>query len=69
MRWFVFSVFLHEWICALWKALRIVLQTVDTLAARYGRYIVPLLSLSIDFYLRVFLRIKTGAAAAKNNAL
>lgn len=29
-------------------------------AARYKRYIVPIMSLSIDFYIRVFLRIYTS---------
>ena len=41
-------------------ALRIVLQSVEAHANRYGRYVEPLLSLSIDFYCRVFVRIRTS---------
>ncbi|KZT67746.1 N2,N2-dimethylguanosine tRNA methyltransferase [Daedalea quercina L-15889] len=40
-------------------ALRLVLHTLSTSASRYGRYIQPLLSLSIDFYVRVFVRVFT----------
>lgn len=49
-------------------ALRLVLHTISTSAARYGRYIQPLLSLSIDFYLRVFVRVWTGPVEVKNVA-
>ncbi|KAH9926196.1 N2,N2-dimethylguanosine tRNA methyltransferase-domain-containing protein [Fomitopsis serialis] len=38
-------------------ALRLVLHSLSTSATRYGRYIQPLLSLSIDFYVRVFVRV------------
>ena len=38
-------------------ALRIMLQCIESHANRYGRYIVPLLSLSIDFYARLFVRV------------
>lgn len=31
-------------------------------AARYKRHIVPVLSLSIDFYIRVFVRVYTSGA-------
>jgi len=34
---------------------------------RYGRYIEPLLSLSIDFYCRVFVRVQTGQAVCKQS--
>ena len=34
---------------------------------RYGRYIEPLLSLSIDFYCRVFVRVHTGQAVCKQS--
>jgi tRNA (guanine26-N2/guanine27-N2)-dimethyltransferase len=37
------------------------------IAARYGRYIVPQLSLSIDFYMRVFFRVYTGPLEVKKN--
>ncbi|KDR12969.1 putative N(2),N(2)-dimethylguanosine tRNA methyltransferase, partial [Zootermopsis nevadensis] len=46
-------------------ALRIVLQCVESHANRYGRYIVPLLSLSADFYVRVFVRMFSGPAVCK----
>lgn len=38
-------------------ALRILLRTIDTTANKYGRCIKPLLSVSVDFYIRVFVRI------------
>ena len=41
-------------------ALRIMLQSIESNANRYGRYIVPLLSMSIDFYIRVFVRVYTS---------
>jgi len=47
------------------KALRLVLHCLSTTAARYGRYIEPILSLSIDFYVRVFVRMWTGAIGTK----
>ncbi|XP_006458094.1 hypothetical protein AGABI2DRAFT_183183 [Agaricus bisporus var. bisporus H97] len=46
-------------------ALRLVLHSLSTSAARYGRYIEPLLSLSIDFYVRVFVRVHSGALETK----
>ncbi|KAF9464736.1 tRNA methyltransferase [Collybia nuda] len=46
-------------------ALRLVLHTISTSASRYGRYIEPLLSLSIDFYVRIFVRIKSGPLEVK----
>ncbi|XP_063223376.1 tRNA (guanine(26)-N(2))-dimethyltransferase isoform X2 [Bacillus rossius redtenbacheri] len=48
-------------------ALRIVLQCIESHANRYGRYIVPLLSVSADFYVRVFVRVRTSAAACKQS--
>ncbi|KAJ7632658.1 N2 N2-dimethylguanosine tRNA methyltransferase [Roridomyces roridus] len=47
------------------SALRLVLHTVSTSAARYGRCIEPLLSLSIDFYVRLFIRIRTAPVEVK----
>lgn len=41
-------------------ALRILLRTIEGTATRYGRYIQPLLSVSADFYIRVFVRIFTS---------
>lgn len=46
-------------------ALRLVLHTLSTSAARYKRHIVPLVSLSIDYYLRVFVRVYSSAAEVK----
>ncbi|CAG8604773.1 1105_t:CDS:10 [Ambispora gerdemannii] len=43
--------FCHE------MALRILLHTLTTSASRYRRYIHPLITLSIDFYIRVFVRV------------
>jgi tRNA G26 N,N-dimethylase Trm1 len=42
-----------------------VLHSLSTSAARYGRYIEPLLSLSIDFYVRLFVRVHSGALETK----
>ncbi|CAG8436669.1 9011_t:CDS:10 [Diversispora eburnea] len=53
--------FCHE------MALRILLHTLSTSAARYQRRIVPLLCCSIDFYIRVFVRVFTAAAEVKKN--
>ena len=41
-------------------AVRILLASIETHAARHKRYIVPLISLSIDFYVRVFVRVYTS---------
>ncbi|CAN7943350.1 unnamed protein product, partial [Ixodes hexagonus] len=49
------------------QALRIVLQSIESHANRYGRYTVPLLALSVDFYVRVFVRVYTGAAVVKRS--
>ncbi|EKM55583.1 uncharacterized protein PHACADRAFT_256307 [Phanerochaete carnosa HHB-10118-sp] len=46
-------------------ALRLVLHSLATSAARYGRYIQPLLSLSIDFYVRLFVRVRSSALEVK----
>ena len=46
-------------------ALRIILQSVARHAARYQRFIEPLLSISADFYVRVFVRIRTGQNRVK----
>ncbi|KAI0780845.1 N2,N2-dimethylguanosine tRNA methyltransferase [Trametes elegans] len=46
-------------------ALRLVLHTLATSAARYGRYVQPLLSLSIDFYVRLFVRVFTSPIEVK----
>ena len=41
------------------QALRILLGCINTHANRYKRYIVPLLSVSVDFYVRVFVRVRS----------
>ena len=45
--------------------LRLILHAIATSAARYGIAIEPLLSLSIDFYIRVFVRIHRSPADVK----
>ncbi|XP_044468795.1 probable tRNA (guanine(26)-N(2))-dimethyltransferase 2 isoform X2 [Mangifera indica] len=61
-------------------ALRILLACIEVLlliyqqspvshANRYKRYIVPVLSVQMDFYVRVFVRIFTSASAMKNTPL
>ncbi|XP_028977844.1 tRNA (guanine(26)-N(2))-dimethyltransferase isoform X2 [Esox lucius] len=49
-------------------ALRIILHSLDQRAAVYQRYIHPLLCVSVDFYIRVFVRVRTGQAVVKNSA-
>ena len=48
-------------------AVRIVLAALERNANRYGRYIVPLVSLQIDFYLRVFVRVYSSAEECKQS--
>ncbi|PSS35089.1 TRNA (guanine(26)-N(2))-dimethyltransferase [Actinidia chinensis var. chinensis] len=50
-------------------ALRILLACIESHANRYKRYIVPVLSVQMDFYARVFVRIFTSASAMKNTPL
>ncbi|KAH9508918.1 tRNA methyltransferase 1 [Bulinus truncatus] len=47
--------------------LRIMLQCLDSHANRYGRYIVPLISLSIDFYFRLFVQVFSGQKQVKHS--
>jgi tRNA (guanine26-N2/guanine27-N2)-dimethyltransferase len=49
-------------------ALRLVLQMLQTSAGRYKRHIVPLVSCSIDFYIRVFVRVFTSPKEVKMSA-
>lgn len=53
--------FCHE------MALRIVLQSIESHANRYSRYIEPLISISADFYVRIFVRIHTGQQHVKQS--
>ncbi|KAL6742666.1 hypothetical protein Aduo_015794 [Ancylostoma duodenale] len=54
--------------CCHEMALRILLRSIDSHANRYSRYIEPLLSISVDFYVRVFVRLHTGARRTKDSA-
>ncbi|THH17819.1 hypothetical protein EW146_g3072 [Bondarzewia mesenterica] len=49
-------------------ALRLVLNTISTSAARYGRFIQPLISLSIDFYVRLFVKVQSAPIEVKKAA-
>ncbi|CAL5223126.1 g5591 [Coccomyxa viridis] len=49
-------------------ALRILLASLEAHANRHKRHIVPVLSLSIDFYIRVFVRVYTSAEKVKDSA-
>uniref|UniRef100_A0A8C7Q706 tRNA (guanine(26)-N(2))-dimethyltransferase n=1 Tax=Oncorhynchus mykiss TaxID=8022 RepID=A0A8C7Q706_ONCMY len=49
-------------------ALRIILHSLDQRAGVYQRYIHPLLCVSVDFYIRVYVRVHTGQAMVKNSA-
>ena len=42
-------------------ALRLVLHMINEMANRQQRYIEPLLSLTVDFYVRLFIRVHEGA--------
>lgn len=48
-------------------AVRIILKSVESHANRYGRYIVPLLCLSVDFYFRLFLKVYNGPNKCKES--
>ncbi|ONL96536.1 putative tRNA (guanine(26)-N(2))-dimethyltransferase 2 [Zea mays] len=50
-------------------ALRILLASIESHANRYKRYIVPVLSVFMDFYIRVFVRVFTSASEIKNTPL
>ena len=45
--------------------IRILLHCIESHANRYSRYIVPLVSLSVDFYFRVFVRVYTSQKQVK----
>ena len=49
------------------KGVRIVLFSLNSHAARYKRYIVPLLSMHIDFYIRIFVRVYTSPKEVKKS--
>eukprot|EP00927_Polykrikos_kofoidii_P084115 TRINITY_DN8784_c0_g1_i1.p1 TRINITY_DN8784_c0_g1~~TRINITY_DN8784_c0_g1_i1.p1 ORF type:complete len:611 (-),score=100.53 TRINITY_DN8784_c0_g1_i1:207-2039(-) len=56
------SSYVHE------MSLRLVLHAIATTAAKYGREAQPLMSVSIDFYVRIFVRIWASPARAKHHA-
>lgn len=47
------------------SALRLLLHSIASSAAKYKRCIEPLLSLSIDYYVRVFVRVRTSPIEVK----
>lgn len=53
--------FMHE------MSLRILLNAIETTANRHKRYIVPWISLSVDFYVRVFVRVYISANEVKKS--
>jgi tRNA (guanine26-N2/guanine27-N2)-dimethyltransferase len=50
-------------------ALRILLHAIDSAANKYKRHIVPWLSLSVDFYVRVFVRVYESPSEVKRSCL
>ncbi|KGG50439.1 N2,N2-dimethylguanosine tRNA methyltransferase [Mitosporidium daphniae] len=48
-------------------AIRLLLNAVETAANRYGRYIEPLVSVKIDFYVRIFVRVHKGPLEVKKS--
>ncbi|XP_017012123.2 tRNA (guanine(26)-N(2))-dimethyltransferase [Drosophila takahashii] len=51
--------------CCHEMALRILLHCIESHANRHGKYIEPLLSISADFYVRIFVRVHVGQAQCK----
>ncbi|XP_016963912.1 probable tRNA (guanine(26)-N(2))-dimethyltransferase [Drosophila biarmipes] len=51
--------------CCHEMALRILLHCIESHANRHGKYIEPLLSVSADFYIRIFVRVYVGQAQCK----
>ncbi|KAH8308419.1 hypothetical protein KR059_012513, partial [Drosophila kikkawai] len=51
--------------CCHEMALRILLHCIESHANRHGKYIEPLLSISADFYIRIFVRVHVGQAQCK----
>ena len=49
------------------QGIRVALADLDSHANRYERYIEPLLCISIDYYIRVIVRVQSGSARAKDN--
>lgn len=49
------------------QALRILLSSIESHANRYKRYIVPLLCISVDFYVRIFIQVFTSPSEVKRS--
>jgi tRNA (guanine26-N2/guanine27-N2)-dimethyltransferase len=56
------AVFCHE------MALRLVLACIQSHAARYKRYIIPFVSVSVDFYIRIFVQVFSSASKVRASA-
>ncbi|CAD5230806.1 unnamed protein product [Bursaphelenchus xylophilus] len=54
--------------CCHEAAIRMLLRCIQQHAAAYDRYIEPLVCVSVDFYIRCFVRVKTGARMVKEGA-
>ncbi|VDK77125.1 unnamed protein product [Dibothriocephalus latus] len=50
------------------EGLRLLLYAIQQAASRHGKVIEPLLSLSIDFYARVFVRVRSSPGSVKHVA-
>mmetsp|Transcript_14412 Transcript_14412/g.24571 ORF Transcript_14412/g.24571 Transcript_14412/m.24571 type:complete len:96 (+) Transcript_14412:607-894(+) len=50
-------------------ALRNVLHLINETANKHGRYIEPLLSLTVDFYIRLFIRVRNGLSECQRSIL
>lgn len=48
-------------------ALRIILRSIESHAAVHGKYIKPLLSISVDFYVRLFIQVFSQQAETKRS--
>lgn len=55
--------YLHE------MSLRILLHSIEIAANKYKRHIVPWVSMSVDFYVRVFVRVFESPAEVKNSCM
>jgi tRNA (guanine26-N2/guanine27-N2)-dimethyltransferase len=51
------------------QSLRIVLHAIESAATKYKRYIEPWLSVSVDFYVRVFVRVHESRIGVKQSVL
>jgi tRNA (guanine26-N2/guanine27-N2)-dimethyltransferase len=54
--------------CVHEMSIRIVMQHIDTVAARYRKFPVPWVSMSSDFFLRIFVRVFDSPSDANNAA-